>query len=353
MSDPVGHLAILYGGDGCRLVDNRPRHPQAILSGRTVAEASALLPRLFAICGVAHGNAFARAVEAARGTPADTATEAARHRAEELEVVANHAWRFAITWAGALGMEPRLVALKQARDGQANDDPHTAAAGLRALLEEDDGPVERMRDQARRLTGTPGLPTCRQPLGWPGASWWAEAMRQTDFIDRPRALDGRVPAVLPRGADPGPKTGPLGIATALVAAARQSLMRLCGPRGAAAESHPFDPDGGIGLAETARGPLAYRVHLDGDRVAAAYAVTPTDWLALPEGALGRAIAALPPGAGQEERLRLLVGLYDPCVPVQLTRQPADAPIPDLPETAAVDAGTAGAAPAGYEDGRHA
>lgn len=323
MSDPVGHLAIHYGGQGCRLLDNRPRHPQAVLSGRTVEEAAALLPRLFAVCGVAHTNAFARAVEAARQQTASPEVEDARHRAEQLEVVANHAWRFAITWATALGMAPRLDGLKQARDGQAADDPHMAAAGLRRLLEEEDGPVERMRDQARRLTGTPGLPTCRQPLGWPGAPWWAEAMRRADFIDRPTTLDGRVPAVLPRDADPGPKTGPLGIAAALVAAARQSLVRLCGPRSRVVESYPFDLNAGIGLAETARGPLAYRVHLDGHRVVAAWAVTPTDWLAVPEGALGRAIAALPPGAGQEERLRLLVGLYDPCVPVQLIRTPAE------------------------------
>lgn len=321
MQDPVGYLRIVLGSDGAHLIDARPRHPQSVLVGRTVGEAAAILPRLFAVCGIAHGNAFARAVAAATGSPVDPDEAAARHRAEQMEVIANHAWRFAITWPQALDLDIRPTPLKAARDAQAADDPHAAAAALRALLDEPDGPVERMRDRARRLTGTPGLPTCRQPLGWPSAAWWAEAMRRPGFFDRPTALDDRVPAVLPRGADPGAKIGPLGIATALVSAARESLVRLCGPVDRASESHAIGPGDGVGLAETARGPLAYRVRVDGDRILEAAAVSPTDWLAVPEGSFGRALAALPGGAGQESRVRLMAGLYDPCVPVRI--EPAD------------------------------
>lgn len=76
---------------------------------------------------------------------------------------------------------------------------------------------------------------------------------------------------------------------------------------------------GLGWCEMARGLLIHWVRLDRqDRVADCRLVAPTEWNFHPFGSAARALAQLPPQAG-DARVRMLVAAYDPCVAVEIDR----------------------------------
>lgn len=82
-------------------------------------------------------------------------------------------------------------------------------------------------------------------------------------------------------------------------------------------THGALPDGsGFAAVETPRGRLHHLVAVDAQgRVARCAVLAPTEWNFHPEGPLVHALTGLPVGTGAaaEERIRWLVGLFDPCV----------------------------------------
>lgn len=76
----------------------------------------------------------------------------------------------------------------------------------------------------------------------------------------------------------------------------------------------------VAWVEMARGLLIHHVQLDGEgdvaRVRACHVIAPTEWNFHPDGAVARALEALPPAHMNETRNRLdaLMAAYDPCVP---------------------------------------
>lgn len=304
--DLAGELTLRPSDDGMALLDRRPTGPLRILVGRRVEEAADLLPRIFALCGHAHRNAFERAVAAVTGAvPPDEEAEAREHR----ECAEAHAWRFAVTWRAAMGLPPDaagLNAVKNALAGGRMVERVTAMAALTGMTAE----IRRKHvDLLRRpLAGEDGVDI----LGSPPAAWWGQQLDPIAVVPRPDLL------ILPKGTHDG-RVRTLG----------HLMERLCGAALLAAEGPPkrgrmsappsaerLDHGVGIGLAETARGPLCYRVTVRNGCVAEVSAVAPTDWMAHPDGPLAQVIASLPDDDDRESNALLIAALFDPCVPVR-------------------------------------
>ncbi|MDR3514659.1 MAG: nickel-dependent hydrogenase large subunit [Azospirillaceae bacterium] len=90
-----------------------------LLAGRPIAEALALVPLLFSLCGCAQGVAATRAVEQATQTPADPAIEAARDILVAGERLESHIWQAAIEWPRRLGLKPSPPDIVAVRTGVA------------------------------------------------------------------------------------------------------------------------------------------------------------------------------------------------------------------------------------------
>lgn len=307
MIDPAG--AFVIGREGGRLVlaDRRPATPLQIIRSRTVVQARAIVPRLFGLYGDAHRIAFDRAVAAARATPEPVADD---RTLEDHAVLFGHAWRFAVTWPIALGLPPRTECLRRVRAALAERQRTVAAAGILALIDAPTGPVAVM--EGRTLDWDLPLPPAPDH-GSRNAADWSGLF----------ATDRRAGQVMGHGTGSIPLRRPLDLT---MAAIRSALVAVEDGLPQAGALQGSDGAGaGIGLAETARGPLAYRVVLDGDRVVEAEAISPTDWLARPDGVLAAALAALPSDAGAIEAIRVLTALYDPGVALHIDlREPAHA-----------------------------
>ena len=127
-----------------RIVSTRRVPLAAALRGKSVREAVALVPLLFATCGIAHGVAASAAVESASGA-GDLVREGgprarARTRARALlvasEVVDGHVWSILVDWARVLGGSPAAAELRAHRAAterlRAAIDPARASLGLGA-----------------------------------------------------------------------------------------------------------------------------------------------------------------------------------------------------------------------------
>lgn len=307
MTDPAGAFVIGLENGRPALSDRRPAAPLRGILGQPALAARTIVPRLFGSCGEAHRIAFDRAVAAARGTAEQGP---ANRTIEDHTVLFGHAWRFAVTWPTALGLPPRAECLRRVRTALAERQRAVATAGILGLIDAPTGPVAVM--EGRTLDWDLALPEAPQHRGG----------RVEDWVSR-FAADRAAGQVLAHGAGSVPMRRPLDLA---MAAIRSALVAVeAGLPQAAVVQGRDDAGAGIGLAETASGPLAYRVALDGDRVAEAEVISPTDWLARPDGVLARALARLPADATAAEAVRVLIALYDPCVAVHIDlRDPAHA-----------------------------
>lgn len=298
--------------------------PAQVLEGRAPQEAAALAPRIFNLCGAAHGFAAARAL----GLPAGDAAAAMAW-----ESVRDHALAVLHGWPALLDGPPDRAAL-----GQLSHPGPVAADALRtALLGAglaacdfgalspaelgawlDAGPsatariLARLRRQLDPAEGRAGLP-------------------ELGLVDLELALEtAPLPAEPPTSSLPLRETGALGrvAATPLFAALLADegpslfvrllarLADLLALLGGARLACPQTPSG-LGVAEAARGLLGHGAQVEDGRVTRYRILPPSLWNLAPGGLLERAFATLPPGPEAPVRARFLLSAINPCVPVTL------------------------------------
>lgn len=238
---------------GVKLSCERPAVAR-LLHGRDAAQAVALLPLLYSLCGQAQGIAARAALAAARGMGEaerlDTAVRA--------EAAREHAWKLFVDWPGQLGLnsdEAFFVRLMRAP-------PEQRVALATALA------AHALPSRVQEVAGT-----------GPGADLFCQRVRAritelSDWLaDRPGRL-GRLSAVCRA------------------------------------------PGVGEARVETARGLLVHRLTLDGERVADCLIDAPTDRHFAPQGEAAAGLQPLCGMVRQEagRQARLLVLAFDPCVP---------------------------------------
>lgn len=298
------------------------RPPAArILRGMAGAQAVALVPNLFSLCGRAQGLAARLAWEAARnGSEAAPSFDPA----VAAEAAVEHLWRLWVDWPQQLGLPARLPLLAVWRRRLMADPGALFSPDFRTLL------------AGEGLGGTDfealcqGLPDFTAPAPPPllptlGAQGWLEAMPLPDeaFASRPHwqgvaaetgaaarltALGHALPDAL--------------LARRLTARRRELDVLAEGTKGSGSLSgvgcaSAASPAPGVGLAavETARGLLLHAVRADGERVADWTIVAPTEWNFRPGGPFCQLAEQLPSAtANLDMALPLLALSLDPCVP---------------------------------------
>lgn len=361
------------------IASSRPVTACRVLEGRTPAEAVALLPRLFAICGTAQTHAALAACETALGFEVSPTQHAARALLLAAETAREHAWRALVDWPAWSGEPPAAEAIKTLRAALAAVEPHLYPEGDRARLG-----GGRLRPDVTALghaiatveavirdpvLGTPWPADAEAFDSWCRAGATPPARALAFVLDRglagfgasdvaalpdldPAALDRVLAADADAGFAARPtwngdafETGPLARATddpAVVAlaardangliprfAARLAELVAAPARMRAALPALADDDGatpgrdrGTGLAaiEMARGRLVHRVEIADGRVRRYQVVAPTEWNFHPEGALARGLRGAPLATTADARRAagLLVTALDPCVAYEVT-----------------------------------
>lgn len=325
------------------------------LSGRSIDEVVRRVPLMFPVCGVAHVVACSRAIEAAIGVATSARVERARELACLAEAANSLIWQLAITWREAAGEHPQIDLVRAARragerlraavfetrsvsEPRASIDVNKAhaaaielAAAMTRLLSEPCPLAERVFEDgraslghessavrrqatfdlaivARRLAtdaGFSALPELEEPIDT------SSLARHCDEIDVEEVISqfgvGLLARLLARRAE-----------------ARCVIDRLCetlddllddssapAPRASALSVRPGE---GVGLSETARGPLIYRVLADASWVDDVRVVAPTDWLFHPRGVLTRAFEGGEVTAAIARDVGWFIVALDPCVP---------------------------------------
>jgi Ni,Fe-hydrogenase I large subunit len=371
-----GALSISLDWDGrqvnaARVTSTRPRGVAQVLVGKRPADAVAMVPRLFSICGRSQAVAAALACERAFGVEFDAATQAARMELVDAEIVHEYLWRILLDWPRAVGAagDPPMLAKVRARLADALDAsewamscaPERAArresrwdavrtevgsllaedvldapqgtledcAGFTAWVEGGNSSFARVVAQLRAesadmgASGVPLLPTMTAALaagdiarrlddeaGFADEPEWEGGPRETGA--RARQCAHPLIAELMRET-PSPILPRL--AARLVELA-DLLARRPAQRLGSASLRDGDA---IAWVETARGMLIHRVVLEGERIARYQIVAPTEWNFHPRGALVVELEALriADRAALERRVGLLVQSLDPCVAYQV------------------------------------
>jgi hypothetical protein len=337
----------------------RPLAAPRLLAGRAPAEALALVPALYALCGQAQGAAAQLALQhAGADLPAAPDPQALR-RAVWLETLGEYFWRLLLDWPEACGLpgprEPVAAArrLVLGAHGMAPDDAtlRAALAELAAnhvfgepaqawLARQSRAEFEAWLKSAstapalalRRLWSDPACPgrgdqprwlpsdaaTICAALADPMATAdfareprWAGADAETGALARQRHAPLLAALLAERGAD----------AAVRLAARLREFAALLVDGLPAAWVHGQavrTTDGalaGIGAVQTARGLLLHRARLAQGRVADYAVVAPTEWNFAADGALVRALAhrACASEAQAQADTRLMVQALDPCV----------------------------------------
>jgi coenzyme F420-reducing hydrogenase alpha subunit len=367
-----------------RLVTTRAGGVAGALATQTLHDVPHLLSRIFPLCGMAHAVAGLTAIETALQIELPPAQRAFR----ELVLLAEHAaalgWRILMDWPPLLGASPQMRACADIRRAAAaiatftTPAPWTRIGGVELRLDRDGlgrtvSELAHMlielfpeagdltmswRELETAMQGSASMPARliraarhgemadygrhgRPPLSSMDADWFAARLAsESDFADAP-TLDG-VPAEVgalaarrhPLIAEAVAHWGPT-LATRLLAAALdapvvagrlyRALDRLADDD--AAEVDLLRSGRGAGVAETARGPLAYYVETAGGRAQTLRSVAPTEWNFHPAGPFMTALADAPKVDDPIFAARLLAASFDPCVPFTIglprdERQPA-------------------------------
>jgi len=373
MSALAGELTVdLTTRDGAvvavDIASTRPQVADRLLAGKPAAEAVAMVPQLFSVCGRAQAIAAELALQAAR---AEAENDAARERERacriEFEIAQEYLWRALLDWprsVGAAAQELVLAELRQALaadpagaqlsthealrraveqgvlGGSATDwfehehvpafeiwiarEP-TAAARLLAAVQRD-GPRHGAPNDPARVPLLPSLTDAAvlQAL--------ADALIADDAFARLPMFDGRTAET---GAVSRMQAHPL-VAALLAAYGRSALTRLAAritelARIAAGVAAPAPLFGrltlpgegavrrGLGWVETARGVLVHLIDLQGaagdERIARYRILAPTEWNFHPQGAVAAGLLGAHAGRAAEFRQRAhwLVQSLDPCV----------------------------------------
>jgi hypothetical protein len=369
-----GDLTVRIEWDGRRVLrvdiqSTRPFIAGRLVAGRLAAEAAAMLPRLYSVCGRAQAAAARSALDAAAGG-ITAQTLVAREPAVVLETIQEYLWRLLIDWPGATGRSPvpaavgamrRLIApaLQRMREADGADRiaPELVAA-LEALAEEHvyGEPIEvwRARTDAAALdawaragatlpallhreltTRAPALgrsatmlmppatraellesivPALRCDPSFPATPYWQGMTVETGALARVRTE----PVVAALAARDG-HTVAVRMAARLTELA-QLLQRARRPLGddAAArwvEAYALEAGEGLAAVQTARGLLLHRARLADGCVADYEIVAPTEWNFHPAGPLVQGLegSEAPDAATLERHARLAVQALDPCV----------------------------------------
>ncbi|MDZ7590438.1 MAG: nickel-dependent hydrogenase large subunit [Rubrivivax sp.] len=370
-----GEITVTLHWDGHRvrhlaLGSTRPLAAARVLLGRRAADAAALVPRLYAICGHAQGAACAAALGAAAMDSADeTGLPDADARAVVLEALQETLWRLLIDAPRSLSLPPLAAAVGPARAAVAQAiaalkigaEPAQSvltqvadamgdiarehvygcepAAWLQSL---DTAAFDRWRDTAStlparalaRLAATAhGLGRSDTALmpGLDDAAWWqavVPAMQQDPLFAQAPTWGGRP---VETGALSRLQAHPLvaalvardGHSAATRLAARlvelaSLLADLPCPTGNAdgwVRAWPLGPGTGLAAVQTARGLLLHQAWLVQGRISDYRIVAPTEWNFHPQGALFRGIVGTeaPDEATLVARTSLAVHALDPCV----------------------------------------
>ncbi|MGR7994186.1 nickel-dependent hydrogenase large subunit [Xanthobacter sp. ZOL 2024] len=346
-------------GDGWRFVRAEGPDPARVLEGRAVAEAARLAPRIFNLCGAAHGFAAARALGLLAEADADAMMRESRR---------DHALAILHTWPSLCGGAPDRAALATlAQPGGAATGGAPAGGGpalAGALVGErratEDFTAQSVAALNRWLAAGPTA-TARilARLRRLDPACGRAGLPELGRVDLERALLGDLqPPPHARGAtppEPAPfplrETGALGRVGAtplfaeLLAAEGPSLfVRLLArladllslgavmPGISDAPLVPFgatraDRSAGqstlsLGHAEAARGLLGHGAQVVAGRVADYRILSPSTWNLAPGGLLEQAFARLAPGPDTAFVAGFLISAINPCVPVTLDLQGA-------------------------------
>lgn len=226
----------------------------AVLEGKTVDDALALLPLLFALCGVGQLTAGLRAVEAALGIEVSAQERLARALLVGAETVSEHATRMLVDWPVLAGLPPDVDGARRVRE---------AAAALQRVLYPDSRTRARLGGgatlvrpvlvaSAAELAGAVeavvlGLPLAAVAGAEDLATWLATAEVMPAQVMRAAtaagvAEAGGAVAPLP----PLPPLDPLRLAERLEATDVVSFLRAPQWDGVVYETGPFARTGGHG-----------------------------------------------------------------------------------------------------------
>lgn len=334
---------------GLSVANSRPQ-AAIVLRGMPVAQAVALIPQLFALCGQAQGVA-AMAARAA----AEEETFALRHDAGvAAEAAQEHLWRLLSDWPRELGLAPQDAAFVQWRRILAADPSALVSPdfsdfldqGLLGMTPEAWLGLSRADEFESwcRSSPAPAARLCRALAAggecvagsspeaqlpvldanaaasdWPALS--AAFALRPQWRGRPRETG----AYARRHEDPLLATlASKPLLVRLVARMQELAALMLGdfalPLPGAVMALPLENSRGRVLVETARGLLMHELTLADGRVADYVIVAPTEWNFHPDGALpalliGCACATEPQAASLARRTVLAL---DPCVAYEIT-----------------------------------
>lgn len=321
----------------------------ALLRGKPVAQALALVPLVYSLCGHAQQAAGAGACAVATGRMAEWSVRV--QRACLVEAGQEHLWRLLLDWPQAFAIPAleaafarwyrRLADHARGAEGPASagnlaDDLssflHDAVFGItpEALLAgaspADGSPMALLLAEAARWP--PGPSSAPRVLPRQPAAHWAGVLQAADrrFASQP-VWQGR-PAETGALARHGSNRA---VCTALASGQwllARVLARCCDlaelPARLRHDTVWLDaaspaPGVGVAAADTARGLLLHRVTVADGVVTDYQVIAPTEWNFHPDGAWRHETEGLAAdsAAAAVARVRQLVGVLDPCVPLRL------------------------------------
>ncbi len=353
---PEGVLRVGLRVDGGRVAQvhvssSRPDIARELLSGRSRAEAMAMVPRLYSICARSQAAASELACAAAAGESVDEGLLARAREAVSAETLRELALRTLLEWPKALGEMPDEATVAAARASLTG--PAGGSAGAIALAAfgspaeewlalQTLPALQRWAAQGR----TASARFVRQVLDDDATAGTQPAPAVTAVPLLPAPLPLSALAELAQVADADPEfsrypvwrgapaeTGALArqqsdallqaliqrcnsrVPARFVARLRELALLLAGRSGVALGVTVLPDGSGLAWVENARGLLVHRLRLVRGRTADYRIVAPTEWNFHPDGALLAALRDTPAHDldALRRRTRVLVDSLDPCV----------------------------------------
>ena len=354
-----GELVVRAAWDGARVTgidvaSTRPHVAGRLLAGRTVAEAVAMVPRLFSICGRSQGVAAALACDAAMGQMPSAPILSERESTVRNEAVQEILRRMLLDWSCLAGTDPDASALADLRSALSG-----APDAMRAVVKERIvGAANPWTVLEHPATGDGWLAAAATPVAAlitrlagerPGFAASEVALLPADGEAVARAVGAALAADAaferaPSWQGAPAETGALArmraqpwVAALVARNGRSALARLVArvvelvaqvrpdapPDARVAGAVPMAPGAGLGWVETARGLLVHAVEVVAGTVRRYRIVAPTEWNFHPRGALAAGLGGV--AATDEDELRRLVHLaveaLDPCVAYRVEVSP--------------------------------
>jgi hypothetical protein len=311
------------------------RHPRHWIVSQTPQQLLAKLPLVYSLCPIAQTSAAQLALAAAQGQPDAATLTLAQQRQCLGEMIGEHLWRLWLDWPEALQLEGERALLGRwypllrrshstpqhwaplrgllGMDG-GTDFPGVLGASWRALAQiavtcppDPSPPAFCLATQMLAQPQLDWQPWCLQPT-WQGealevGAWSRQAQHCMEALPVGGVKNRLQQRWLARWLD---------LKRCLDAAAFQDHF--------AAASVAVAPGEGVGVVETARGPLLHYCRVNSGRLVDYAIAAPTEWNFHPNGVLVRELTGQNfvdlEGLRQYVDWRILA--LDPCVPWQLT-----------------------------------